>query len=638
MRILFSMFLVLIVVAGCKREPAPANETTVAREGAVFGRDPEADTSTSGARLNYPEDAVEAADGSIYVSDTHSHVIRRIKGGIVSVFAGTFESGYNGDGQRLDTKLNLPIALALTKDEQHLLFSDSGNLMLRKIDLATGEIRTFAGTPGGNSLPRNGAPALESPVGYVSTLKWDGSGNLWFPSTTTAPLEVNGGLYYITPAGYVMQKAVTVPGKFISVRDIYIGPDHIDFTRDDDYFRMYQDGTHHHVKLPSEHGKGIAPADDGLIVGSHTALYFLDNNLAIKPFVGAYANVSNVKKARNGYLVTDSDQGVLYRFDGLTPTQLTGTSPLTFGALVGIAKYGPTCLLILDNQRANIWLYDTVSETFSQWAGKGVQAWATAGVDKLDTAFYYPNSIAADAAGNVFIAEQHRIMKIAPNGKVSRFAGYEVDGDIDSADPTDARFRGIGGMAVDASGNLYVADTYNNKVRKIDSGGVVSTIAGTGGTGATRYGIQANQSALNRPGSILPLQDGSLLIADSWNNAVHKVGADGVIRPFAGEVKFTGYQGNGSYSGDGGAAAGAALNTPMGIALSEDGKIFIADQFNHRIRVVKPDGTIDTFAGEKQGFAPEGKLLNYPNGMQAVGGKLYVADSGNRLIVRYNLQ
>jgi hypothetical protein len=132
------------------------------------------------------------------------------------------------------------------------------------------------------------------------------------------------------------------------------------------------------------------------------------------------------------------------------------------------------------------------------------------------------------------------------------------------------------------------------------------------------------------------LPDGAILIADGWNNSVHKLGADGVLRPFAGKPNQTGYQGTGTFSGDGGAAINAGLNTPAGLAV-RGGTVYISDEFNQRVREVRPDGVITTFAGSVQGFLPEGKLLSFPREMVVLGDQLLVADTGNRNIVRYYL-
>lgn len=611
--------------------PAPVMQAEV-----VYGVDPGATRSTADIRLNLPEDAVQTADGSIYVTDTHSHVIRKFKDGAVSVYAGSFLSGYNGDGPKATTNLNLPTALMLSPDGASLLFADSGNYLLRKIDFASGRIVTIAGQAGKSALPADGVLAKEGTIGWVSTLKMDNAGNIWFPSTHADRVAPEGGLFYISADGKIHRKTLAVPGGLLSVRDIHLGRGFIDFTRGHEYFRVYDDGRSQSVALPADAGKGILAVADGILIGAHTSLMKLDNDFKLSSLTGGFANVSNIKKLSTGFLIVDSDQGVLYSFDGKEKKQLTGYGEFTDGALVSVIKHG-TGLLILDNQRAVIWKVDPVSGKSILWAGSGTQGWASIDIDKLRTSFYYPNGIAADSAGNVYVIEQHRVMKIGSDGQVKLYAGYETAGDHDSTDPVAARFRSIGGIAFDATGNMLVADTYNNKIRKVTPAGVVTTIAGTGRQGKTNYGVQGRTTDLNRPSGVLPMADGSILIADSWNNTIHKLGADGVLHPFAGKILFTGYQGNGSYSGDGGVALDAGLNTPVGMSLASDGSVFITDQFNHRIRKVTPDGKIQTFAGGAQGFAPQGKLLNFPNGIMVSDKGLYVADSGNRIILRYKL-
>ena len=316
-------------------------------------------------------------------------------------------------------------------------------------------------------------------------------------------------------------------------------------------------------------------------------------------------------------------------------TQISGVSGNDLGALISVVKYTDTSVLILDNQRPRIFLLDLVTGKSSVWAGTGAQGWATIDVDKLQTTFYYPNSLAVDAAKNVFVIEQHRVLKIAPTGQVSVLAGYDIAGDEDGT-YTDARFRSPAALATDAAGNVIVADTYNNKVRKITPEGVVTTIAGAGYIGKPTFGVPATTSALNRPLSVAFIPGGGLLIADGWNNSVYKLGVDGALHPFAGVPKITGYQGNGAFAGDGGQATAAELNTPTGLAV-RGGTVYISDQFNQRIRAVGPDGIITTFAGSVQGFLPEGKLLSFPRELVVIGDQLLVADTGNRNIVRYYL-
>jgi hypothetical protein len=585
------------------------------------------------AHFSYPEDVIEASDGTLYVSDTHSHVIRRVKDGIVSVFAGTFAAGYNGDGQKSATEMNLPTALQFSADEKFLIFSDSGNNLIRKIDMTSGAVTTIAGKQGNNQMPMDNAPALNNSIGYSASLRYDAAGNMFVPVTSEIKADVNGGLYYIDKQGVLRHKEVPGVGPFVSVRDVYLGASYLDFVREDYFYRVFDNGTVKQQKLESSFGKGIAFDGMNTLVASNSTLLSLDADLKPTVVATGFANLTNIRKVKQGYLLVDSDQGVLYRYEDGIKTQLSGTAPASYGALVSVVKYGDNSILILDNQRPRIFLLDLATGKSSLWAGTGNQGWANPALDKLQTNFYYPNGLAVDAAKNVFVVEQHRILKITPAGQVSIFAGDELAGDQDGL-PGYGRFRSPGSIAVDASGSVIVADTYNNKVRKVSPDGSVVTIAGTGHVDLPSLGSPARLSGLNHPLSVAIMADGAVLIADGWNNAVYKLTSDGILQPFAGKPNRTGYQGTGTYSGDGGPAVDAGMNTPGGLAVRGT-TVYITDSFNHRLRAVGPDGSIRTVAGSVQGFMPGGKLLSFPREIAIVGDQVLVADTGNRNIVRY---
>jgi sugar lactone lactonase YvrE len=615
--------------------PVPVPNLAPDADGVLFGVSPAGEVPLAEARFTYPEDVLEAEDGTLYVSDTLSHVIRRVKDGVVTVFAGTFAAGFNGDGQKLATELNTPTAMQFTQDGKFLVFSDSGNNLIRKIDLGSGSVSTIAGKPGDNRLPVNHAAALNNPIGFSAALRWDTVGNLFFPATSEIQSDVTGGMYYIDPQGLLHQKEIAGVGPIVAVRDIHIESGYFDLMKDANFFRVYDNGTVKQRTLESASGRGIASAGATTLVASNSTLLSLDADLNSTVVASGFANLTSVRKVKQGYLLTDSDLGVLYRFENGVKTQISGTAPSSFGALISVVKYGASSVLILDNQRPRIFLMDLSTGKATLWAGTGVQGWADPKLDKLATNFYYPNGLAVDAAKNVYVVEQHHILKITPAGGVSIFAGGEQAGDADGAQG-EGRFRSPGSIAFDASGNLIVADTYNNKVRRIAPDGAVLTIAGNGQVSLPSFDVPARQSGLNHPLAVALMTDGALLIADGWNNAVYKLGADGVLQPFAGKPNRTGYQGTGTYSGDGGAAREAGMNTPGGIIVRGN-TVYITDSFNHRLRAVGPDGIIRTIAGSVQGFMPGGKLLSFPREIAVVGNQLLVADTGNRNIVRYRL-
>jgi RHS repeat-associated protein len=187
-------------------------------------------------------------------------------------------------------------------------------------------------------------------------------------------------------------------------------------------------------------------------------------------------------------------------------------------------------------------------------------------------------------------------------------------------------------MSVDAAGNLYIADSYNNRIRKVDTSGIITTVAGNGSKGFGGDGGAATLAALDNPKGVAVDTVGNLYIADSSNNRIRKVDSAGIITTVAGN-------GNSDFSGDGGAAIQAAFDNPFDVAVDTVGNLYIVDYNNQRIRKVDTAGIITTVAGNGgKGFGGDGDsavdaMLRYPTGVAAdTIGNLYIADSGNHLI------
>ena len=174
--------------------------------------------------------------------------------------------------------------------------------------------------------------------------------------------------------------------------------------------------------------------------------------------------------------------------------------------------------------------------------------------------------------------------------------GYSGDGGAATA----AQLNNPRGVAVDGSGNVYIADLSNNRIRKVDGSGNISTIAGTGTQGYSGDGGAATAARLNWPQQVAVDGTGNVYIADTGNQRIRKVDGAGNISTFAG----TGTEG---YSGDGGAATAARLNSPQEVALDNAGNVYIADTGNDRIRKVDGSGNISTFAGTgTEGYSGDG--------------------------------
>lgn len=243
-----------------------------------------------------------------------------------------------------------------------------------------------------------------------------------------------------------------------------------------------------------------------------------------------------------------------------------------------------------------------------------------------------PSGVCVDASGNIYIADSFndRIRKVTSSGSVSTVAGTGQPGYAGDGGPAAAAsLRRPYGVAADASGNLYIADSYNNVVRRVAPNGIITTVAGTGAAGYSGDGGPAVKAQLNRPESLALDASGNLYIADTFNSVVRKVGQDGTVTTVAGN----GVKG---FSGDGGPAASASLNMPTGVAMDASGDLFISDFGNQRVRLVGSSGIITTYAGmgTASGGGDEGPAasagLNCPFGLATdASGNLYIADSGN---------
>ncbi|WP_052135175.1 NHL repeat-containing protein [Collimonas arenae] len=239
--------------------------------------------------------------------------------------------------------------------------------------------------------------------------------------------------------------------------------------------------------------------------------------------------------------------------------------------------------------------------------------------------------IAVDAAGNLFVSDtgNNTIRKVTSAGVATTVAGSA--GNVGSTDGNaqNARFNQPGGIAVDVSGNLYVADTQNNTIRKITSAGVVSTLAGSAGQTGQVDGVAGN-ARFNQPWGVVLDTAGNLYVADTGNDTVRKITPTGIVTTLAGSAGNVGSSdGNGS---------NAQFNLPLGIAIDSATNLYIADTSNNTIRKLTPAGDVSTLAGSSgNSGSNDGSgtraSFNQPNGIVVdSSGNIRIADTGNQLI------
>jgi sugar lactone lactonase YvrE len=275
--------------------------------------------------------------------------------------------------------------------------------------------------------------------------------------------------------------------------------------------------------------------------------------------------------------------------------------------------------------------------TIATMAGDGVAAYAGDGGLATSAALNLPGDAVVDAAGNMYVADtgNNRIRKVlAGTGVISTLAGTGASGFSGDGGPaTAASLAGPSGMALDGAGNLYFADTGNQRVRRIAaSTGIVTTVAGSGATAYGGDGGVATRAALSGPAGVAVDRLGNVYIADTGNERVRMVAAA------TGQISTVAGNGSAGFSGDGGGGTAAMLNSPVDVAVDGAGNVFIADQQNQRIRRLAP-GThmLTTVAGSGSGpgFSGDGgsatsAQLNLPSGVTVdAAGDLYLADQQN---------
>ncbi len=268
------------------------------------------------------------------------------------------------------------------------------------------------------------------------------------------------------------------------------------------------------------------------------------------------------------------------------------------------------------------------------FAGSGSSGRGGDGGQATDAEFLNPTAVAVDAAGNVFISDAGTVRKVSTTGIITKIAGtgsfgYSGDGGAASS----AAISDISGLAVDASGNLFIADMNNSVIRRVNSSGVISTYAGTGSSGFSGDGGAATSAELNTPMDIATDPSGNLFIADRNNQRIRKVTPSGTMSTIAGDGSYGG-------GGDGSTATTASIEVPWGVAVDASGNLFIVDDNRHNVRKVNSAGTISTYAGigGDGGYTGDGgpatdARLYYPRSIAIDhSGNVFICDNANSAI------
>ncbi|OQX06606.1 MAG: hypothetical protein BWK80_50500, partial [Desulfobacteraceae bacterium IS3] len=268
-------------------------------------------------------------------------------------------------------------------------------------------------------------------------------------------------------------------------------------------------------------------------------------------------------------------------------------------------------------------------------AGTGTRGYNGDGIPAAEAMLTQPDIVAVDASGNLFIMEGggHRVRKVDTDGIITTVAGTGTPGyNKDGIPAVEARLNFPSGLALDDAGNIYISDSDNSRIRKVDTDGIITTVAGSGVRGYYGDGISATEAKLRYPKGLATDAEGNLYIADTYNRRIRKVDTSGIITTVAG----TGIYG---YSGDGGPAVSARFMLPLEVLSDRTGNLYICDQEASCIRKVGTDGIIITVAGTgAYGYSGDdgpavNAMLDSPMELaDDAAGNLYIADTLNSRI------
>ena len=584
------------------------------------------------ARLNFPSGIALDLQGNIYFSDTENNRIRRVDAdGNVSTLAGTGRRGYSGDGgNAIAASLDGPIGVAVDQSG-NVFFADSNNHVIREIT-TDGIIHTIAG--GGETSSRvNGIPALKASLSFPWGVALDSYGNVYFSEKGNHVIRMvhadgkistaagTGIMGYDGDGGSATKAAFSSPAGICidSMNRLIIADAGNQLIRRIDEFGNIQSiaGT----GTPGFSGDGgqaraaMLQNPHGLTTGASGNIYIADTHNQRIRKIDAAGQITTI--AGTGYSGQAAANGPALAIRLQSP------------AAAAVAPSGE--VYIADTSGNRIRKLDTQGQ-ISTVAGTGSSA-----SPPSSTLLKAPGAVTA-ASQMLYIADRgdHRVLKVNLRGSSSVVAGNGQAGF--SGDGGMGRLAGLSypsQVAVDpTSADVYVADSGNHRIRRIDSTGMISTFAGNGNPGFSGDGDSAVHAALNTPEGIAIDPAGRLIIADTYNNRIRAVGIDGRIMTIAGN-------GSAGFSGDGGGAQLAELNLPRGVDVDTSGNIFIADSFNNRIRKIGNDGMIDTIAGSgTTGFSGDGgpaqaAALNCPHYVKAAPtGEIYIADTFNYRVRR----
>ena len=539
------------------------------------------------AHLHFPSDIDVDTEGNLYISDRSNNRIRKVNSdGIITTMAGLGKPGYGGDfGPADKALLKYPFGISLD-NKGNFYIADRGNNRVRKID-QRGIITTIAGN-GTHSFGGDYGPANQSSLAFPTDVTVDSLGTVYIADRNNNRVRKIDRLGVITTLMGSSQTEFNGDNEISAETTLHLpfalalnGEDRL-LVVDRNHFRVRE------VRLQSNQVETVA--------GNGTFLFRGDGG----PGGGATLD------APSGIAV-DSKGNVLFA-DRLHQRIRRVESNGIIETVIGNGKQGnegngrpgieatlhlPEVLVMdredniyLTQRSGNAWIIrkSNAEGIITHFAGNGRQGNTGDAGPATEASFHTISDIAADGSGNIFIADSinRNIRKIDKQGIISTIAEASLEALGTEVHPN--------GIVFDKVGSIFFSDSGSSKVYKIDTSGAITLIAGTGDFGDHGDEGPALEAGLRSPGGLAIGPDGFLYIAEQTTHRIRRVDSSGVITRYVGTGKF-------GYSGDGGPAIEANIKTPFRMDFDREGNLYFSDRDNNRIRKVDTGGVITTIAG-----------------------------------------
>ena len=647
--------------------------TLAGNGGAGFSGDGGAATA---AAYNNIAGAAYDASGNLLIADQNNYRIRMVNtSGIISTIAGTGAGGYTGDGGAATAcTFYRPSGLAVYSG--NIYVTDMGNSAIRLIGTVTvSHAPSFtAGVSQTLNVCNGSTTAINSQMAITDidvsqTETWSvvsspGHGSLTgFPrtATSTGGVVTPAGLSYVSTAGYAGSDSfrinisdgtnnastlILVTVSPAPVAGTIAGPTHVCPTIWTTYSTTGASGgtwSTSNVSLAyadASHPAGIFSTGAGVVTISYTVANACGTSVATWPdTIIALPPMSTI----TGSPVIAPGSSVTFTSSisgGAWSSSAASVATVTAGGVVrGNAAGTAAIFYALTNTCGTTTAeYDITVGTVSSgtniynFAGSGAAGFSGDGGNATSATLSAPSGIFITSAGVLYFCDQanNRIRKISSGGIVTTVAGNGTAGATgDGGQATAATLNNPMGVTVDAAGNVYIADYNNARIRKVNTSGIMSTLAGTGTPGYSADGTAATGATIAMPTGVAADASGNVYFAEQNNHIIRKISATGTLSTIAGDRSP-------SFSGDGGAATAAAIAYPSAIFFDGSGNLIISDNGNGRIRKVSTTGIISTLAGNGgAGFSGDGGAATAASFNNIAGaaydgvGNLLIADQNN---------